>query len=127
MKKNPHTGGDVMEFLREQRAKNPELQRLYELGRPRFEQVSAMIGARAAAGLTQKELAERMGVDVRTIWRLESLEHSPRLDSLQRAAEALDCDLEVKFVPRSRARARGVAEEAPTYSTRSRPSSKKSK
>ncbi|MSP22283.1 MAG: XRE family transcriptional regulator [Dehalococcoidia bacterium] len=117
---NPHIGSNVLEHLAEMTRDDPELQRLYEASRPRFESVSTMMGARPAAGLAQKELAERMGVGVQVVWRLESLDHSPRLDTLQGAAEALDWELEVKFVPRKRACTARVAEESASYSTRGR-------
>jgi ribosome-binding protein aMBF1 (putative translation factor) len=115
MGKNPHTGSDALEFFRTLRERDPELQRLHEQSEPRFRQVVDFIEARRRAGLTQKQLAERMGVDIRTVWRLESLDHSPRVDALQRAAAALDCDLQVRLVPREAARDTRVAEESPAY------------
>jgi ribosome-binding protein aMBF1 (putative translation factor) len=117
-RKNPHIGGDALAHAREMVERNPALKAEYERTLPHLRLVSALIGARDAAGLTQKQFAERMGVDVRAVWRLESLDHSPRLDRLQSAAEALDCDLEVRFVPRHRARTRGVAEDPPAYAAR---------
>lgn len=46
---------------------------------------------RAAAGLTQDELAERSGVSARSISNLErGLPHAPRRDTISRLADALD-------------------------------------
>ena len=43
-----------------------------------------------------------MSVSPGVVNRLESAEHSPRLDTLADAARALGCDLEVKFKRRRR-------------------------
>ena len=55
---------------------------------------------RRARGLSQKELAELTGTTQSAIARLESGGRPPRIDTLLRIAEALDCDLHVDLVPR---------------------------
>src|SRR5215217_7999866 len=57
---------------------------------------------RDALGMSAADLAERMGVTQSTVARLESSERDGRiqLDTLQRAADALDCDLVYALVPR---------------------------
>jgi len=62
----------------------------FDLGaRVRFE--------RERLGLTQSELAERMGTSQPTIARLEAGGVTPSLDTLHRAAEALGLELVVDF------------------------------
>lgn len=63
-----------------------------------FEQ---LIRARKRAGLSQAEVAKRMGTQVPAISRIESLssKHSPSLRTLQRYARAVGCDLEFKLRP----------------------------
>ena len=56
---------------------------------------------RKARGLSQKELAELTGTTQSAIARLESGGRPPRIDTLLRIAEALDCDLSVDLKPRS--------------------------
>ncbi len=57
---------------------------------------------RLALGLSQKELAELVGTTQSAIARLESGGRPPRIDTLLRIAEALDCELVVRLRPRTR-------------------------
>jgi transcriptional regulator with XRE-family HTH domain len=56
---------------------------------------------RKARGLSQKELAELTGTTQSAIARLESGGRPPRIDTLLRIAEALDCELAVDLKPRA--------------------------
>lgn len=59
-----------------------------------------LLKARARAGLTQDAVAERMGTTKSAISRLEAAgKHTPSLATLQRYAQAVGCDLQVKLVP----------------------------
>ena len=49
-----------------------------------------MIMRRARLGLTQQELAERMGTTKSVISRIESGQHRTSTDTLRRLAESLD-------------------------------------
>ena len=57
---------------------------------------------RRALGMTEAQLAERMGITQSSLHRLESSEAAGTigLDSLRRAAEALDCEVAYVLVPR---------------------------
>jgi ribosome-binding protein aMBF1 (putative translation factor) len=55
---------------------------------------------RAALGLSQRELAERVGTTQSAIARLERGGRPPRIDTLLRIADALGCDLNVDLKPR---------------------------
>ncbi|HKI92426.1 MAG TPA: helix-turn-helix transcriptional regulator [Gaiellaceae bacterium] len=55
---------------------------------------------RVRRGLSQRELAERCGTTQSAIARLERGGRPPRIDTLLRIAEALDCELVVELVPR---------------------------
>lgn len=70
-----------------------ELERLRPLERvARF-----VIARRAQLGLTQEELAERMGTSHSAISRIESGQHRTNVDTLQRLAAALETELEIGF------------------------------
>ena len=53
--------------------------------------------ARLKAGLTQKELGERMGVSVYAINKLETRKASPTVNTLERIARALGTKLILGF------------------------------
>jgi predicted transcriptional regulator len=55
---------------------------------------------RIEMNLSQRELAELCGTTQSAIARLERGGRPPRIDTLLRIAEALDCDLQVELVPR---------------------------
>jgi predicted transcriptional regulator len=55
---------------------------------------------RQARGLSQRELAELVGTTQSAIARLERGGRPPRIDTLLRIADALDCDLVVDLRPR---------------------------
>jgi transcriptional regulator with XRE-family HTH domain len=56
---------------------------------------------RQEVGLSQRELAELVGTTQSAIARLERGGRPPRIDTLLRIADALDCDLTVELNPRS--------------------------
>ncbi|MGD0220614.1 MAG: helix-turn-helix transcriptional regulator [Acidimicrobiales bacterium] len=58
--------------------------------------------AREESGITQHELAERLGCKQPAISRLEGGGVSPNMSTLQRIAEALGFQLEIQMVPRDR-------------------------
>jgi ribosome-binding protein aMBF1 (putative translation factor) len=59
---------------------------------------------RHARGLSQAELAELCGTTQSAIARLESGGRPPRIDTLLRIADALDCNLVVELRPRTTAK-----------------------
>ena len=57
---------------------------------------------RLEQGMSQKELAEKCGTTQSAIARLEAGGRPPRIDTLLRIAEALDCELIVQLRPRTK-------------------------
>jgi putative transcriptional regulator len=53
--------------------------------------------ARAAAGLTQKELADRAGIQRETVNHAENGKHLPGSETLARIAKALDVSIDSLF------------------------------
>ncbi|MEM4847382.1 MAG: helix-turn-helix transcriptional regulator [Thermosphaera sp.] len=75
----------------------------YEALGPEFVLLGEMLRARKEAGLSQAEVAERMGTKAPAVTRLESSlstgKRSPSLATLQRYAAAVGCRLEIRLVP----------------------------
>lgn len=69
---------------------------------PEFTLLREMLIARQKAGLSQLEIAGRMGTKPPAITRLESSlssgKHSPSIATLKKYAEAVDCHLEIKLI-----------------------------
>jgi len=89
--------GDAFERLRERLAHVDPDQGWF------FARVAAQVAAqRKARGLSQAELAELTATTQSAVARLESGGRPPRIDTLLRIAEALDCELLVELRPRTR-------------------------
>lgn len=83
----------------------PEVRQAYDDLAEEFAFLDEVLKARAAAGLTQAEVAARVGTTQSAIARLESASprHSPSVATLQRYARALGYRLEVRLVEDRRA------------------------
>ena len=67
---------------------NPEVKTEYDALAPEFEIAAELVKARLRAGLSQAELARRMGTSQSTIARLESGQTLPSTKTLLRYAQA---------------------------------------
>lgn len=77
--------------------KDPAFKAEYDRMAPEFEISTELIRARLRAGLSQAELAERMGTSQSTIARLESGQTLPSTKTLLRFAEATKSKVEVRL------------------------------
>lgn len=89
------------DFLAEQ-MKDPAVKAEYDALEPEFTVIQAMIDARKAAGLTQKELADRTGIAQADISKLENGNANPSLKTLQRLAQGMGMKLQLSFSPLAR-------------------------
>lgn len=79
---------DRFERLKARMLRNPEVRTAYEALGPEFEMARQMIAARARAGLTQAQVAKRMGTSQSVVARLESGRRMPSMRTLTRYAKA---------------------------------------
>ena len=86
---------------KEEKLKEPGFKKADEELQPEFEIMRAIIDARTASNLTQKELAERTGIAQTEISRIENGSRNPSIKLLQRLAEGLNMNLRISFEPRS--------------------------
>lgn len=84
-------------FLKES-LEDPTIKVEYEKLQPEFAVIRAVIEARVKKGVTQKDLAERIGTKQSVISRLESGRANPSIAFLKKLAEALHTRLEIKFI-----------------------------
>ena len=85
--------------------KDPEFRKAYDELAEEFGLFDELLKARTRAGLTQAEVAERMGTKTPAVARLEAgggrKKHSPSLATLHKYAEAVGCRLDIKLIPYS--------------------------
>ncbi|WP_322995225.1 helix-turn-helix domain-containing protein [Castellaniella sp.] len=81
---------------------DPEVRAEYErIEREEMPMLDTILKARREAGLTQAQVAERMGTKASAVARLENAlvtgKHSPSVATLKKYAAALGKELEVRF------------------------------
>lgn len=77
---------------------DPQFRQAYEALKPEFAVARQLMTARSRAGLSQAEVARRMGTTQSTVARLEGGQRLPAMRSLQRYAQAIGHRLEVRLV-----------------------------
>jgi len=96
----------------------PGVKKAYDELDEEFAFIDEVLKARAEAGLTQAEVAARIGTTQSAVARLESAEsrHSPSIATLQRYAKALGYKVQIRLVksrrPSSGSRARTLSTTA---------------
>ena len=88
---------DFKNYLAQQ-MEDPAFAAEYEAQRPEYEAIRAVIAARLACNMTQKELAEKTGIRQSNISRIENGSASPTIDTLARIAAGLRKQLKIDFV-----------------------------
>ncbi|MBQ3545283.1 MAG: helix-turn-helix transcriptional regulator [Lachnospiraceae bacterium] len=87
------------DFLEEQ-LKDEELKKEYDNMQPEFDVIRAIVEARISRNLTQKQLAERTGINQADISKLENGTRNPSLNLLKRLADGMDMVLKIEFIPK---------------------------
>lgn len=80
--------------------KELKYRKAFEALEEEFVLASAVIDARNRAGLTQQELARRMGTTQPVVARLESGRTRPSMRTLERVAKATGSRVLIRFEPR---------------------------
>ena len=79
---------EFQEFLKEQ-MQDDEFKKEWEDIQPEMDVIRAMVDARISQNLTQKELAERTGINQADISKLENGTRNPSLKLLKRLADRM--------------------------------------
>lgn len=80
--------------------KDEEFRAEYEAIQPEMDVIRAIVAARTSQNLTQKELAERTGINQADISKLENGTRNPSVNLLKRLADGMDMALRIEFVPK---------------------------
>jgi DNA-binding XRE family transcriptional regulator len=83
------------EVFKKQQLKNPEVKRAYDELGPEYALINRLIELRISHGLTQKQLAKKLGTKQSAISRLERGNLSTTLRSFYKIARALDAELKI--------------------------------
>ncbi|HHV13776.1 MAG TPA: helix-turn-helix transcriptional regulator [Clostridiales bacterium] len=90
---------DFRNYLSEQ-LEDTEFKKEWDSLEPDYNTIQAIIDARKRSNLTQKQLAEKTGIDQSDISKLETGNANPTLQVLKRLAEGMDMILKLEFIPK---------------------------
>jgi DNA-binding XRE family transcriptional regulator len=93
---NPEVEEDGRAHLEEMLEADEEFRQVWEANRARRELGMLLLEKRLERGLTQRELADRIGTSQNRVYLLENGETNPTLDTLQRLAAVLGFTLEIR-------------------------------
>jgi transcriptional regulator with XRE-family HTH domain len=88
--------------LKKKALRNKAVKEAYDALEPEFALLGQLLRARRKAGLSQADIADKMGTKAPAVTRLESSlasgKYSPSIATLKKYAQALGCKLEIKLV-----------------------------
>ena len=87
----------TLKTLKAELLADPSTRAAYDAQAEEFALARELIAARTQAGLTQADVAERMGTTQSTVARLEGGKAVPSMRSLQRYAQAVGCRAVVRL------------------------------
>ena len=92
-----------VEATRKRWSKSAAFVKAYAALADEFAALSELLRARQHAGMTQADVAERMGIAQASVARLESSagsrKHAPSMATLRRYADAVGCELRITLAP----------------------------
>lgn len=86
----------------EDQLQDPAFQAEYEKIQPELDVIRALVDARISQNMTQKQLAQKTGINQADISKIENGTRNPSLNLLKRLAEGLDMILKIEFLPKNR-------------------------
>ena len=87
----------TLQKYKSEQLNNPEFSKEYDALSEEYQVARQIIRARITAGLTQKELAERLGTRQSNVSRIENGNSNPSIATLKRIANATGTKLHVEF------------------------------
>lgn len=90
----------TLQQVKAEQMQDPAFAKEYEAIQPEMDVIRAIVEARTSQNLTQKELAERTGINQADISKLENGTRNPSVNLLKRLAEGIGMTLKIEFVPK---------------------------
>lgn len=90
----------TLEKYIEEQMRDAEFTKEYDAIQPELDVIRAIVDARNSQNLTQKELAERTGINQADISKLENGTRNPSIKLLKRLADGMNMNLKIEFVPK---------------------------
>ena len=91
---------DFRNYLDEQ-LKDEEFKKEWEDSELEYNLVRGLVAARKECHMTQKELAEKTGINQADISKIETGNANPALSTLKRLAEGMDMVLHLEIIPKN--------------------------
>lgn len=91
---------ELKDFLEDQ-LQDREFKKEWENIQPEMDVIRAIVDARISQNLTQKELADRTGINQADISKLENGTRNPSLNLLKRLADGMEVTLKLEFIPKN--------------------------
>ena len=98
MSKDQKTNFDI---YKEKLMQDPEFKKAYDELDPVYKLIREIVTYRIEQGISQKELAERIGTKQSSISRFETAMKMPSISFLNQITQALGLDWEIRFFPRT--------------------------
>ena len=92
----------TLKQFKDEQMQDVEFVKEYEAIQPEMDVIRAIVDARTSQNLTQKELAERTGINQADISKLENGTRNPSVNLLKRLAEGMGMALKIEFVPKQK-------------------------
>lgn len=93
------------EATRKRWMKDPKFADAYNALEDEYAALGELLRARQKAGMTQADVADRMGIAQASVARLESSagsrKHAPSISTLRRYADAVGCELRISLAPKA--------------------------
>lgn len=88
----------VTDYIKQRSLTDPEFKKHYTIEKEKLELALQMAQLRRSAGLTQAQLAAKLGKPQSTISRVETGEMNPSIELLMEIAAGLDKKLQITFI-----------------------------
>ena len=92
----------TFEDMLNEQLKDIDFRKEYEDIQPEMDVIRAIVDARTAQNLTQKELSKRTGINQADISKLENGTRNPTVNLLKRLAEGMGMELRIQFIPKNK-------------------------